>query len=167
MATAFTIKGIKPQKLRVDDIRLKILNELRAEGRVQKKLLEKTVSAWKIRVGFDFAIGLTRNDATVLIGPSSGEAQIWNWLDEGTRPHRITARRAPALRFQVGYRASTTPGVFNSRPSEKFGEWRRPYSVMHPGTKARKWSEKMEQRRRKPFQKRILKAAAGGSRGLF
>jgi len=41
------------------------------------------------------------------------------WIENGTPPHEIAARRAPTLKFQVN------------------GQWRSPKSVQHRGTTAR------------------------------
>ena len=105
MGTVFEFKTIKPKKLNIDAIRLELLNELRKEGTVQKKELKKTVSTWKSKPGFESLISLSGGDASILTGPvgDTEAVQHWVWTDEGTKPHRITARRAPFLRFRYPY----------------------------------------------------------------
>jgi hypothetical protein len=82
------VKGLKPAKLRVNQVRLNILNALRKEGKIVKRELEKTTATWKgAKPTFEIAIGLTGQDAIVLIGPGGNPegAQKWVWLDEGTK----------------------------------------------------------------------------------
>lgn len=66
----------------------------------------------------------------------------WLWTDKGTKPHKIRAKNAPSLAFQVGYQAKTAPiaqfGVGNGKAS---GEWVRTMEVNHPGTAAREFSK--------------------------
>lgn len=65
----------------------------------------------------------------------------WRWTDEGTKAHKIRARFAPRLAFQVGYAAKTAPvAQFNVGNGTSSGAWRKPLEVDHPGTKAREFS---------------------------
>jgi hypothetical protein len=93
-------KGIKPKKLRVDKVRLNLLNALRKEGRIVKKEFEKTTATWTgDKPTFMILISLAGGNAVVLVGPggSTKGTQKWVWLDEGTKPHVIQAKNVPNL----------------------------------------------------------------------
>jgi hypothetical protein len=144
------VKGLKPKKLKIKEVRLNILNALRAEGKVVKAELEKTTTTWKgAKPTFTIAIGLTGQDAIVLIGPagSAKGAQKWGWLDEGTEAHIIKAKNVPNVK------------TFSSGAGSISPPWRKAKQVKHPGIDAREWSEEIVKRRKKPFTKAILKAA--------
>lgn len=163
MGTAISIKAIKPARLKVDGFRLALLNALRAEGVEHRRTLSQTTASWTgEKPKFESLISLAGGDATVVTGPtgSTEGAQKWQWLDEGTHPHVIRARRARTLRFrQGGFRAKTSVGKFESGAGRAAsGPWRFPRSVRHPGTKARGWSALLTKRRRDPFRERIFDA---------
>jgi hypothetical protein len=159
------VKPLKPKKLKVDKVRLNILNALRKEGRVVKRELEKTTATWKgAKPTFKIAIGLTGTDAIVLIGPAGNieGAQKWVWLDEGTKKnYPITAKKAPFLIFRDGrgFRAKTKVKTFSSGPGANTGPWVRKKQVIHPGIEARDWSIEIVKLRRKQFTKALIKAA--------
>lgn len=162
----FEVKPIRPRRLKVAKVRMEILNALRAEGRDVKKELEKTVRNFRgARPGFESLIGLTTKEATVLTGPTGSikAVQKWKWLDEGTRPHVIRAKRAPLLKYRLGYNPGTRPGTLTTRGSYYIGaHWRSAKIVHHPGTEAREWSLLVQQRRKKPFVKRMNTAVRVG-----
>jgi len=157
-------KPLKPSKLKVKDVRLRILNELRKEGRAVKRELEKTTATWEgTKPTFTFAIGLTTGDAIVLVGPAGNPkgAQKWVWLDEGTKPHTIKAKNAPNLTFRhgSGFKAKTKVKTFSSGPGANTGPWIRKKEVKHPGIEPREWSEEVAKLRQKQFARRLSKAA--------
>jgi hypothetical protein len=120
-------KSIKPAKLKVKEVRLRILNTLRAEGRVIKKEFEKTTTTWKgAKPTFEMAIGLTGTDALLLVGPAGNQegAQKWVWLNDGTKKnYPIVAKNAPLLVFRDGrgFKAKTKVKTFGSRPGANTG----------------------------------------------
>lgn len=158
-------KPLKPGKLKVKDVRLRILNELRKEGRAVKRELEKTVATWKgAKPTFTFAIGLDGKDAIVIVGPAGNPkgAQKWVWLDEGTKKnYPIKAKNAPFLVFRhgSGFKAKTKVKTFASNPGANTGPWVRKKEVTHPGIEAREWSEEIAELRQKQFARRLSKAA--------
>lgn len=156
-------KPIKPKKLNVDKVRQNLLNALRKEGNAVKKEYEKTVATWNDPPKFEVLIGLERppGSATVLVGPVGTTMQVnkFVWTDEGTEPHVIKAKNAPNLVFQSGYSPKTKPGKIASYPAGHFGEFVRIKQVNHPGTEARKFTEIIVKRRRKPFTRAMIKAA--------
>lgn len=172
MGTVITIKSIRPKKLQVDGFRLALLNALRAEGTEHKRILSQTTAGWTgEKPKFESLISLAGGDATVVTGPSGNTkgVQKWQWLDEGTKPHVIRARRKPTLRFRAGgFRAKTSVGKFTSgsgRPAS--GPWRAPVSVRHPGTKARGWSALLTKQRRDPFRERVFDALNKAAKDAF
>lgn len=155
-------KGIKPQKLRVDKVRLNLLNALRAEGKIVKKEFEKTTRTWKgEKPTFKILISLTSGNATVLVGPggSTKGAQKWVWLDEGTKSHIIQAKNAPNLVFRTRFTPKTKVGSFSSRSGSINPPWRATSKVNHPGIEAREWTITIVKQRKKPFTKAMIKAA--------
>jgi hypothetical protein len=159
------VKGLKPKKLKIKQVRLNILNALRAEGKIVKKELEKTTVTWKgAKPTFEIAIGLTGRDAIVLIGPAGNKegARKWVRLDEGTKKnYPITAKNAPNLVFSDsrGFTPKTKVKTFSSGPGANTGAIISKKQVIHPGIDAREWSTEIVKRRKKRFTKSILKAA--------
>jgi len=172
MSITLQCKPIRPRRLKVDKVRLEILNALRAEGRDVKKELEKTARNFRgAKPKFESLIGLTGGDATVLTGPtgSTKAVQKWTWQDEGTKgPYPITARRAPLLKYRLGYNPGTRPGTLTTRGSYYVGaHWRSKKTVMHPGIKPRGWSPLVQKRRKKPFIKRMNTAVRVGMKKAY
>jgi len=72
---------------------------------------------------------------------------IWRWLNEGTKPHKIRAKNAPTLVFQWGgpgsYNPKTKPGgatlQYGGPGTVSGGETHRPVEVDHPGNEAREF----------------------------
>lgn len=170
MSLTIAIKGIKSKRLKVDAIRKEILNALRAEGVDQRKALKETVATWQgDKPKFETLIGLERGDgsATVITGPAGNTkgAQKWVFLDKGTKIR--WALMSP------NWKSKTAPGRFKStrgagRPVivGKRAMQRRNIKP-RPGIKARNWSETLTRRRRRPFQRRIVKAIQRGAKKLF
>ena len=79
------------------------------------------------------------NEIYIEAGPTSfgGLDKIFALVNAGARPHRITAKRVPLLRFRTGYQAKTTPLSLVSRPGGKSGPYRSKRSVSHPGFQPR------------------------------
>ena len=162
------LKAIAPQVKDVKEVRLEILNALRKEGREQARMLRRTVQGWQgATPTFEFEISFAGGDAMLLVGPGGDVkgAQKWVWLDEGTRPHRIVARRAPRLRFQTGYRAGSKPGSWSTGKAQRGqGNWVSVVSVFHPGTEARGWSIMLIEDRYIPFREAMNDAVERGLR---
>lgn len=156
--------GLKPKALKVKDVRLRLLNTLRAEGRLVKREFEKTTKTWKgAKPTFEIAIGLTGQDAIVLVGPGGNQegAQKWVWLNDGTPPHPIRAKNVPNLIFRDGrgFKAKTKVKTFTSGPGANVGKWIKKPAVKHPGIEARDWTGEIVKNRRKQFTRNMIKAA--------
>ncbi len=131
-------KVIKPAKLRIDEVRLELLNALGREGTAIKQEYEKTVRTWQHKPKFEQQISLAKGEAAVLVGTDD---KVFGYVDLGTRPHIIVPKRAGLLRFQSGYKAKTAPGVIGSSAGGKFGSVVYSRIVHHPGTVARNFSK--------------------------
>lgn len=156
------VKVIKPRKLQVDKVRQNILKTLQAEGRGIAREFDKTTATWQgERPKFEVLIGLTGNDATVVVGPSGSDKAVnkWVWLDKGTKPHLIRARNKPRLVFKAGYSPKTKVGAFTSFPGGSYGPTVATFQVQHPGTEARGWSKLIVKQRQKRFKQNLAKAA--------
>ena len=82
------IKEIKPSKLKVDAIRLELLNEMRKVGTEVKKDFEKTTKTWKHKPKFVQSISLKPPGPELFVYT---EDEIYMFVDEGTKPHLIFA----------------------------------------------------------------------------
>ena len=168
--TVIVFTPIIPKELNVSVFRLEILNALRKEGTVHRKELKRTVTTWDDAPRIESKVSLNKkNGASVQTGPTGSEDAVNHWIftDEGTSPHLITARRAPSLRFQAGYTPRTRVGKFTSGQSRRFGAWRSPVTVRHPGTTAREWSKELSISRQRPFETRIRGAIEKAAKRAF
>jgi hypothetical protein len=155
MAEVFQVKGIKPKKLNVEGFAKEIKAALKAEGKDVVEQYERTVETWRRKPKFDVLVDVGGGEAVVLVGTDD---EIYNYVDQGTRPHIIRPVKARRLRFQSGYKAKTTPRKIGSQAGGPFGDTVYAMQVMHPGSKAREFSPTIQKRRRKPFTRRMVKA---------
>lgn len=157
-------KPIKPRRIKVDQVRLNLLNAMRSEARAVKRELEKTTATWKgSKPTFKFLISLKGGDAVILIGPGGNikGTQKWVWLDEGTEEHPIEAKNAPFLVFRDGrgFTPKTKVRQFSSGVGASTGAFVSKKEVTHPGIDAREWSIEIVKLRKNKFSKSMIKAA--------
>lgn len=138
--SALVIKIIKPSRLRVDAMRLQLLNDMRKVGTQIKNDFEKVTATWKTQVKFEQQISLAGGPQVEIFTTN----KIFGYVDQGTRPHVIKPKRAKALRFQSGYKAKTTPGVIGSSAGGPFGPVVFSKGVDHPGNKPGNFSKEIQ-----------------------
>ena len=164
MAEVFSVKGIRPKRLKVESCAKEIKAALKDEGRDVVKEYEKTVATWKKKPKFESIVDVSGGDAAVLTGTDS---EIYGYVDEGTRPHIIRPVRASRLRFKSGYKAKTQPRKIGSQAGGAFGDTVYAMQVRHPGSKAREFSPTIQKRRRKPFTRRMVGAMQKAGSNAF
>lgn len=69
---------------------------------------------------------------------------VWNWLNAGTEAHEIRPRNARVLAFNGKFSPKTQPGVIGSGAGSSGGNKIFSRGVQHPGTKARNWTQAIE-----------------------
>jgi len=157
---ALVFKIIKPQRLKVDAMRLALLNPMRKVGTGIKADFEKTVSTWKNKPKFDMQISLSPVPQTEV----STVDKIYGYVDQGTKgPYEIWAgyytgkSNKKNLAFSSKSTPKTTPGVIGSSGGSRGTvDTFRPY-VEHPGIKARNFSKEIE----KIWQPKFKRAMEG------
>jgi len=127
-------------------------------------LYQKTTETWKHKPAFETQ---HRSTGRWTVGTDD---KIFGWVDKGTRPHIITARNVPLLRFTVPFRAKTKPGYLTSYAGSRGSQWVSKHSVRHPGTKARHFSRtihaRVQQRAANRLRQKLLEATSGSGVGL-
>lgn len=150
MGLAF--RFIKPRKSfrQLADKVARQLNTLERDAEGIKADFEATTATWKHKPEFviKFQPWPTAGAISAVVYTDD---EIYGYVDRGTKPHPIAAKYAPYLRFQVGYHAKTTPNTIGSHGGGKFGPWRMPKEVQHPGTEARNFSQIIQEK----WQKRL------------
>ena len=143
--------------------------------------LDQIVANWnnkpkfKIRAGYNyrspgaFSGGMPYKRGSITLGyrviGTRKEQQIWNWLNLGTRPHKIRAKNAKTLAFKWGgpgsYRAKTSPGGRSLKfggPGTASGTMRYPMEVDHPGNKPRDFDGYIQGTVKRKFRGAIKRA---------
>jgi hypothetical protein len=114
-----------------------------------------TVTTWKHKVRFVASQPQSQGGNYVLnVGTDD---KIYGYVDKGTKPHIIRAKRSPYLRFRTGYKAKTIPLALRSRTGGASGGWVSPQVVHHPGTEARQFSVIISERAQAKFEKYLAK----------
>lgn len=108
-------------------------------GREALRDYRRVTNTWHHKPDFEQVIDVDGDEVQLLIGTDD---EIFGYVDQGTRPHIIMPKKPGGrLAFQSGYRAKTVPGTLKSFSGGKFGpKVVRPW-VMHPGTKARRFTQ--------------------------
>ncbi len=155
------MKALKPARLRDKDMRLTLLNAMRAAGKEIKQDFERTTKTWEHKPVFEVLISLTGPGPVVFVGTDD---TIYGYINAGTKEHDIWAgfytgkSNKKTLAFPGTFSAKTTPGVIDSRAGSRGGETvLRPY-VHHPGTAARHFDETIQKQWQARF-KRLMEEA--------
>lgn len=150
MSTVVKLKVLKPQTLKQKEMRLELLNGLRAAARAVEKDYKATVSTWNKKPKFETVIALGKTKAEFLVGTDD---PIYRYVDEGTKPHIIRPRRAKVLRFSSGYTPKTQPNVIGSSAGGASGSEVFSAVVNHPGTEPRNFSKVINLKHKVSFKK--------------
>lgn len=125
-----------------------------------RREFQKTTATWDTDVEFEILRGLDRTDATVIVGTDN---EIYNYVDGGTKPHKIRPKRAGyPLRFGTGYVAKTQVGRIGSTQGGTTGPDARAYEVNHPGTKAREFSKTISENEQEQLARDLQAAITRG-----
>lgn len=113
---------------------------LNETGQWAKKKFEDITADWKHKPTFT----IVRTPNTVRVDITGPNAQVFRYVDEGTRAHVIRAkgggrrRGSKLLTFRTGYKPRTRPNNTTFKgPGVATGGFVSKKSVRHPGTKAR------------------------------
>lgn len=151
-------KTIKPKKLKEDAMRLALLSGLHEVGAGITQDFKKTTASWDHEVKFETLISLKGGPAIVV----GTDDEIYRYVNDGTRPHRIYARPGKRLAFTWGgkgsYKAKTSPGVIGSTAGGATGNMTFRSYVNHPGTKARDFEGVIQKSWQKRYMKRMQEA---------
>ena len=115
---SISMKYFGPKGMKVDEVRLEILNELRKQGTVIEDDLKKVTRTWEHQPKFETDIKFSGTEPQVIV---STDDEIFKFVNDGTRSHWVRPKKARSLYFQSGYRAKTTPGMIGSHAGGPFG----------------------------------------------
>lgn len=101
------------------------------------------VADWKNKPIFQARKFISAERIAVTVFPTGPAAEIYGYVDQGTRPHLITPKNGPFLSFHTGYSpktlakpARTVGGGGTSSGPRVFAK-----VVHHPGSEAREFSK--------------------------
>jgi len=101
------------------------------------------VADWKNKPEFRTRKVIRPERITMTVFPIGPAAEIYGYVDQGTKPHIIKPVRAPLLVFQTGYKSKTlaNPARTVSGGGIATGPTVRAKLVHHPGSEAREFSK--------------------------
>lgn len=152
-------KPITPEAFKIDGFNAELKKQLQPVANGMERDYRKGFQTWsnasKPEVKVELVINIFGGVSITIdiIG------QIYEFVHDGVRPHRISIRRARRLVFQRGYRAKTQPGIIAARAGGPFGDVVHAITVQHPGYPGRKFTTPIVQKWRPAFER-------GAQRGL-
>jgi len=150
-------KQIKPKRLNDKAFFEEFEKAAKVISKEMKKEFEITTIGWKTDVKFEELVSVGPTSIDVLVATDN---EIYGYVNDGTVPHVITAKKGKTLAFRWGgpgsYRAKTATGkqVHNPAGGQTSGNMIFPMAVQHPGTKAREFDKLIK----KMFEKKFTRA---------
>lgn len=156
MSSFFDVTG--PKKLLTSaDFQKTIEKAALKTASLTKGDLESTTRTWQRKPKFTVETSETSDSYVVVAGTDD---DIFGYVDQGTGPHVIRPRRSPYLRFMVGGRPKTRPGVIGSESGAPGNAWRSAFFVLHPGVAKRDFTGKIRSRRQKTIEQEVSQGVA-------
>lgn len=129
---------------------------------------EKVTDNWKHKPKFVAGVFITPrgDEISLVVEPVGGNAKYWEWTSRGTKPHLITASKAPTLYFRSEYTPKTKPGnpPTYGGSGTAGGGFVRKIQVQHPGTEPRLFEEAIGKTLIKDFRREVENAVRRGLR---
>lgn len=151
------IVPIKASPFRIKGLKTNLRKTLRAEGKIDKKMLQQTTATWKgTKPRFKVVEKVSPQVLSVEVVPSGAGAKKWWWLEKGTKAHIIRPRnRSGMLYFRTGGRPKTKVGKLKSGRGARGRNWAHAKQVRHPGTKSRLWRQVVWRKRNRPLLRKL------------
>jgi hypothetical protein len=143
-------KGVKTTKWSDRDIRIRMLAQMNHYVSVLKKDYELTTATWNTKPKFEAIEAFSPSGPSVLVGTDD---KIYQYVDEGTKPHLIFPRKAKALFFMSPSTAKTKPNWIGSGPGSNGNKKNVVPFVHHPGNAARNFTKILQKKHQPAFQK--------------
>lgn len=164
------VKAIIPPKFQSEAVMKTLRSEMEKYAPFIKKDFERLVQPWEGDKPKFVPVLKVKSSQIVIEIRVTGSKLAKNkfmWLNLGTKPHIIKAKRAKYLRFQTGYQPGSKPNqTFTSKPKQADGAFVQKKQVHHPGFPARNWSKLLVDAHQKPFERWMeaaMRAAAKAS----
>lgn len=144
----------------------------RAMDREVKPTLIKShnlvVANWKNKPEFQARKFISTERIAVTVFPTGPNAEIYGYVDQGTKPHVITAKNVPFLSFRTGYISKTLAKPARTVSGGGVTTGPRVYAklVHHPGSEAREFSKTIAEDIEPDFKQIIEKAFRNVSKQL-
>jgi len=133
------------QEVSEQAIRRTMTQVVRTAERESLRRFRRVTNSWKHKPAFEATYEVNRTSYDLMVGTDD---DIYRYVDQGTRPHRIEPKGPWPLRFQWGgkgsYMPKTAPGVLSSWGGGPTGPMAHFYGVNHPGTEARGFTSQIE-----------------------
>lgn len=162
MTSAIFSKTVKPAKFNVKAFADAFKKASEKISKEIKKEFEITTIGWDTDVVFEELVAVGPDAIEVLVATDN---EIYGYVNDGTRPHKIRAKPGKTLAFKWGgpgsYKAKTAPGKLVHNPSGGNvvgGKFVRPMEVDHPGFEGRNF-DKIITKEFTPKYKRAMEAA--------
>ena len=141
---AIVIKPIKASPFKIKGLVKDLRKTLRAEGKIDKKMLQQTTATWKgTKPRFKVIEKVTPQVLSVEVVPSGAGAKKCWWIEEGTKGRWIRPKRAGGrLIYKVGGRPKTKVGRLKSFAGSRGKEFRSSKAVWH-SIKPRLWRQRV------------------------
>jgi hypothetical protein len=124
-----------------------------------EKEFDKRVANWDHKPEFGSKGVFTGEAIIVYVFPAGSNKKYWVWNVEGTRPHKIRAKRAPSLAFNLGYQPKTSARpYYYGGPGTASGPLVFAKEVNHPGTEPRPHVEVIKQQNKSWYSKTMENA---------
>ena len=146
------VKPIRPKKFPTGKDAEKAIEATLDDGaQFALDLYQKTTSTWNDPILF--TVKKTRYGRSV-----GTRSRIYAYVDKGTRPHTIRARRVAALRFALGGRPKSRVNTIASYKGAQGKQWMSKKEVHHPGSAARNFTPVINTRTKQFMARRANQA---------
>ncbi len=117
------------------------------------------VANWEHKPKFQGRKTIKPDVIIVNVFPTGPNAKIWQFVDKGTKPHKIKAKNVPLLKFRLGSKPKTLANPARTTSGSKAtGQFISAKEVNHPGSKARNFTKQIAEDIKPEFKKEIENA---------
>lgn len=155
-------------------MRKEVRDEMQVTAQDMADWLTIAVKGWKkVKARFAPRVEIKPGMLRAFADIAGTGKKIFGYIDQGTglygpkRKKYVIKPKAPnkVLKFQKGYKPKTAPvAQINVGPGKASGKWVRAVKVIHPGIKARKFTETVSKELKPSFDRRIDNAFRRGLR---